>query len=201
MESNKIQEWKDNFIEKLNEQIWFQELKGKWEELDPQSKTNLKFGGFGLGVLVTLIFTFTFIWNVHSLKKELSEKRALLSTIQNANDEVRRLRENIPNVGLEDRGPWTNYFETLAGTAGFDKSSINISQEKPGASTDQTKESLFDISLKHLNIKQIVRYTFALESGQRPIKLRNLQIDTKNDPNGYLDATLAVSAFSMVKHD
>ena len=50
-----------------------------------------------------------------------------------------------------------------------------------------------------MNIKQVVRYAASLESGSRPIKLRNLLIDTKTDPSGYLDATLALSAFTLVE--
>ena len=62
---------------------------------------------------------------------------------------------------------------------------------------DQAKEAMFDLKLKHVTIRQVVRYAFFLESGGKPVKLRNLTIDTKGDPSGYLDATLAVSGFAV----
>jgi hypothetical protein len=93
--------------------------------------------------------------------------------------------------------PWHAYFESLAPNAGLDKSSLSVNSEKVGASNDQSKETLFDLNLKHVSIKQIVRFALALESGQKPIKLRNLSIDTKDDPAGYMDATLAISVFTL----
>ncbi len=202
MESNsKFRELLDQFTDKLNEQQWFQELKSKWEELDPQSRTYLQFAGVGAGILSVFFIILSSIWSVHSLKKELSEKRALLSYIQAANDELFRLKETGSNVAGKDRegGSWTNHFESLGATAGIDRSTVSVSSEKPGPSSEQTKEVLYEISLKHVNIKQIVRYAFALENGQRPVKLRNLSIETKNDPTGYLDASLSVSGFTLVE--
>jgi hypothetical protein len=200
--SEKLSEWMKSVTEFLNEQVWFQQLKGKWEELDPQSRIYLKFAGVGCGILLAFIFLISSIWSVHSLKKELADKRNLLSVIQNANDEVFRLRSAIPGglpVGGDKEGTtWSDYFESMVPSIGVDKSAISVASEKAGAANEQSKETLFELSLKHVNIKQVVRYAFALENGQRPVKLRNLTIDTKEDPTGYMDATLAVSAFTVV---
>jgi len=86
----------------------------------------------------------------------------------------------------------------MAGNSGIDKSGITASPEKAGESSEQTKETLVDLNLKHVSIKQVVNFAVALESGARPVKLRNLQIDTKADPTGYMDATLSVSGFTPV---
>lgn len=204
--SSKVREWMDTLIDYLNEQVWFQELKGKWEELDPQSRTNLQFAAFGIIILSVFFLILTVVWSVHSLKSELKEKRALLNTIQAANEEVRRIRDVVPNGGMpeggnREGGSWPTYFESLAQMSGCDKSNLSVSAEKAGSSTDQSKELLFDLNLKHVSIKQVIRYAFTLENGQRPVKVRNLLIDTKGDPTGYMDATLAISAFSLVKHE
>jgi type II secretory pathway component PulM len=199
--SAKIREWMDSAGEFLNEQVWFQELKGKWEELDPQSKIYLRFAAVGGGILLVIITILSVIWSVHSLKKELSEKRALLSMIQNANDEINRLKNSIPGgatAGSDRDEEWGAYFETVASTSGMDRGSISMGGEKAGASGDQSKEVLFEVTVKHVSIRQLIRYVLALESGRRPVKLRNLSIDTKGDPSGYMDATLAVSAFTLL---
>jgi hypothetical protein len=204
MESSaKLREWMGSISESLNDQVWFQELKTKWEELDPQSKLYLKFAGVGGGIIFVFVMIISFIWSVHSLKRELSEKQALLNQIQNANDEIYRLRSSVPGGGggraaEGDETPWHAYFENMAPASGIDKSSVTVASEKPGASGDQSKEVLIELQVKHISIKQLVRYALALESGQRPVKLRNLLIDTKGDPTGYLDATFAVSAFTVV---
>lgn len=198
--NSKFQEWFSKLSDRLNEQVWFQELKGKWEELDPQSRNYLKFGWIGILFFSVFLLIVSSIWNVYSLKGELSEKRSLLSTIQNANEEINHLRGSLPygsQRSAEAGGPWARYIESQMAAANLDKNNVTISPEKSGAVSEQTKESLLDITLKHVNIKQIIRFSVLLESGPRAIKIRNLSIDTKNDPSGYMDATLSISGFNL----
>lgn len=183
----------------LNEQEWYQELKGKWDELDPQSQIYLKLAaGIGL-VLAVLTIIINALWSVHKMKVELSEKNELLRMIQNANNELQQLKDTASGSSIMNSGgdPWGVYFSNIAGSSGIAKENLTISDEKNGSVTDLSKESLFDLNLKHVNIRQVVRYAFSLENGGRPIKLRNLQIDTKGDPEGFLDATLSVSSFAL----
>jgi hypothetical protein len=201
MESeSRLKEWLGSVSEKLNEQEWFQQLKAKWDELDPASKGYLKAGGLGGGILLLLIIVISSIWSVHSLKSELQEKQELLSMIQSANEELRALRETTSNVpaGGAAGGTWQSHFESVAGAAGIDKAAMTIGPEKPGSSSDTTKEALYDVALKHVSIKQVVRFAHALESGARPVKLRNMTIDTQSDKEGYMDATLNLSGFALV---
>jgi hypothetical protein len=201
MESNsKFKEILTSITDFLNEQAWYQDGKGKWEELDPASRQYLKLGAMGSALLLCLIFVVSSVWSVHSLKNEVAEKQELLNTIQTANEELRKLRETTGNISAASAGGgnWSSYFETVATTAGIDKAALSIGGEKPGSSSETSKETLYDVAVKHVSIKQVVRFAFGLESGGRPVKLRNLSIDTKADPQGYMDATLALSGFAMV---
>jgi hypothetical protein len=189
----------------LGEQEWFGQLKTKWEELDTESRLYIKAGSLVGGLLFLLFLVLSAVWSVHSLKSELADKTELVSSIQAANDELRRLRDETagspaasPGAATVGNGTWTSYFETVGGTAGLDKSMLTVSGDKPGTTTEQAKETLYDLSLKHVSIKQVVRYAFSLENGTRPVKLRNLAIDTHADPEGYMDATLAVSGFALI---
>lgn len=199
---NKLRDFFEKISQSIGEQQWAQELKAKWEELDLQSKVYLKIAIAASGLLLVLFAIFSSVWSVHKLKQELTDKRNLLSMIQNSTDELRRLQDALPDSALrgsvKEVGPWSTYFETLASGAGMDKSNLNISVEKPGTAGDQAKEVLFDIDLKHVNIKQVINYAVSLENGQRPTKIRNLEIKTKGDPTGYMDAAFAVSGFTMV---
>lgn len=192
----------DSFLETLGEQPWFIEAKGKWEELDPQSKTNLKLGILGGSVLLYLIFILAGLWNVHSYKREIAEKRNLLNSVQAASEEMRRLRDVVPQAAGESvGGPWVSYFEQIATTQGIDKANLQFSSEKAGANYELAKEALFDIVIKHVNIRQMTQFAATLETGSRPVKIRNLSVETKADAPGYLDVTLSVSGFNKVKND
>ncbi len=199
----KIQEWANGISDSLNEQQWFQELRGKWDELDPQSKTYLKFAVGVATALALLFMLLSAIWQVHSLRTEYEEKTSLVQLIQNAHDEIRRLREAAPSATLptgkeEAAGAWLPYFESTAESAGIDRTNVSLQSEKAGQATEYSKEALIELGVKHVNLKQLVHWVSSLESGRRPVKLRNLVVDTQDDPSGYLNATLALSAFTPI---
>lgn len=190
----------------LNEQEWFQQLKAKWDELDPQSRFYLKVAGMGGSALLVLFVLLSAMWNVHTLKRDYRDKMELLTLLDNANDELRSLRDVLPpefaaggsGAAGEEKVDWHNYFATAGTNAGLDAGAIEIGPEKNGLPMDQAKETMYDLKIKHVTIRQVARYAFFLESGGKPVKLRNLTIDTKSDLSGYLDASLAVSGFTVV---
>jgi hypothetical protein len=198
----KIKESWTGFTDSIEEQVWYQELKQKWEELDPQSRFYAKAASVGGTLLCIVVVVISSMWGVYKLKRDFAEKSDLLSTMQAANDELRRLKDaNASAVSTavgENAGPWSPYLESVAAAAGLDRSTLEIGAEKPGNNTDSSKEALLDVTLKHVSIKQVVRLAFQLENGARPMKLRNLSIDTQSDPTGYMNATLAVSGFTLV---
>ncbi len=189
----------------LSDQVWFQELKAKWAELPPQQQTYVKYGSILLLLLICFGWVMKSAWGVRSLKKELAEKQAIIQLIQSANDEMRRIKDTIPSSyssgGKGDSQPWSAYFDSVATTSSIDKSALTLGSEKPGKKSDLTVESLFEISIKHISIRQAVRMMHHLENGQRPVKVRNMAIDTKADPAGYIDVTLQVSAYSLQGDD
>ena len=201
---DKLKELWEKISQSIAEQPWAQEFKGKWDEIDAQSKLYIKVAAGALGVCLLIFATLSSMWNVHKLKQELAEKRNLLTMIRNSTEELRKLQDSLPasaaakSESKDASGPWTPYFETLASNAGLEKANYSISSEKQGTSSDQSKEALFDIDLTHVNIKQVINLAVALENGQRPSKIRNMNITTKGDPTGYMDATLSVSGFTMV---
>jgi general secretion pathway protein M len=197
--SSKISQWMTSVSDWLNDQEWFQQIRGKWDELDAQSRMYLKFAmGGGLAALL-LFMTLSYAWGVRRQRLELGEKNDLLTLMKNAGDEVRRLRDANAafNPAEGESSAWGPYLETQAGTAGIEKASMTISPEKTGTGSELAKESMIEVALKHVSIRQIVRLAFQLENGTRPVKLRNLVVDTKADPTGYMDATLHLSAFNL----
>jgi type II secretory pathway component PulM len=188
----------DSVVDLLNEQEWFQQVKAKWDELDPQSRLYLKVAGLVAGVLLFLYLILSSLWGVHSLKRDLAAKTELLSMIDNANEEIRRLRESGATALTSDIGAtsWSDYFDSTATASSIDKGIMTVSSSKPGTGGDVAKEELFDLSLKKANIRQVIKLAYNLENGMRPVKVRSISIDTGADPSGFLDATLSVSAFT-----
>ncbi len=202
------QSWTTSFTQWLNEQEWFQPLKAKWEELDPQSRIYLQLSMIAVGALFFAYLTLSSILSVRTLRREVADKSAMLAQIQSANDEIKRLKSvnsslssAVEAASGEASGPWAPYLEGLATQIGIGHDSFVVGDGKPGATSDLSKEMLYDLSVKKVNVHQLVRLAYAIESGGRPVKLRDLTITTAPDLSGYLDAVLSVSAFSMVKSD
>jgi hypothetical protein len=199
---SRLGQWLTKISDKLGEQVWFQQLKAKWEELDPQSRTYLKAAAGGGGALLVVVMLLSSMWSVHRLKNEVNEKTALLNMINAANEEMHQLHDSLPGGGAPapaggEAPNWSTYLETTANAAGVDKANLDISPEKPGPAGDLAKESLINVTLKKVGIKQVVRFAFQAENGAKPVKVRNLSIDVKDVSAGMMDASLSLSAFAI----
>lgn len=201
---SRLKRWMGSAGDWLNDQSWFQELRAKWDELDAQSRLYLKGAAAGAAGLLVLSVLLSSLWSVRSLRNEFAEKSELLNTLQNATTELRRLREtSAAGAGGPgtteggEAGAWPAFFESVAAQTGIAKESLTVSTASSGASSEQTKELLYDLTVKKANIRQLVRFAFQLEGADRPVKLRNLALDTQAGASGYLDAVLSVSAFTV----
>ena len=193
---SKLRHFFDQFMEKLEGQQWFQQLKAKWDELDPMAKLYAKLGGALGTLLLIFIFVFGSMLQVRSLKKELEAKIQLRMVIQSATEEMRALRAKTGGLGTGggDAGGWQQAVKTAATNAGIDETSLEIGPDKPGDKKGSTPETLVEVKAKRISIKQLVRYAMQIETGSTPAKLRNLTVQAE-DPEGYMDVTLALSIF------
>ena len=187
-------------VDAIQEKSWFQQLRSKWDELDAQSKTYIQGAS---AVFAVLALGWLFIgswWSVHSLKNEIAEKDEIIRMIQFANSELHSLKEQIPPSARSNDSvsaqPWSNYFENVAGMAGIDRGSLNISTETAGKTHEFSKEGLYEVNLRQINVKQLTKFSFQIENGQRPVKIQKLLIETKPDLSGYMDAKFSLVTYT-----
>lgn len=205
-----------NLSEKIQDQVWFQQLKAKWDELDARAKTAVKYASLIGSIVVGVGLVGTSLYAVSDKKDEIDRKTALIAKIQSSQDELRRLREVTSRFAGGDAAPWTQFLQDKAGEIGLDPAVVTVGAEKligektkeapkakdakaaaPAPAADAPEETVVDVSLKKINVRQLVKYLQAIENSGRTVKLRKLQIDTAPDESGYLDASLAVSAFRL----
>ena len=188
-----FERFKSELNDTLESQAWYQELRSKWEEVDPQTRLYVQAGSFAAGVLLLVGTSLGFVLHVYGLKHEISEKSDLLQMVRSAQDELERMRTQTSGSGSETI-QWAPLIEAQATQAGLDKSQVNVSPEKPIAKSNPSNESLIEIELKKLNLKRLIRFAVALETHPQPIRERTLQIDAK-DPEGWLSGKMSVSVF------
>lgn len=194
---DRFSEWTGKISETLEKQVWYQEAKSKWEELNPKSRQRITLITLLSGFLIATSLSITYWFHVKSIERDLYQKLSIIELINNSADELRSMRASRP--GGSHSGNWADYFKEVAQNANVDPSIINVSDEKQatGSAKSLTKESYFTVTLSKSNIIQITQFAYELENGTRPVKLKQLDLDTHQDAEGYIDAKFAVSAFSF----
>ncbi len=191
-----IQKW----VDRVQEQPWFQNLRAKWDELDGQSRVYLQ-GAAAVAVVLTAGWlVLGSWWNVRSLRNEIAEKDEILKMVQSSAGELRTLREQIPAQARGSEGetqPWAAYIEALAGQVGVEAANIEVSTESAGQNRELSKETFLDVTVKKVNVRQLTRFSYQMENGRRPVKIRRMQVETHPDMSGYLDVRLSLAAYTM----
>ena len=186
-------------IESIQEQAWFQQLRAKWDELDAQSKIYLQWAGSAAGVLLVGWIFFGTLWQVHRLKSDIQQRDELIRLVQSANEEMSELKSQIPSNAASGASTQSlkDYLTGIASTANVPATTLEVAAEKAGSNREGPKETLAQVTLKKVNVSQMIRFIFQMENGSRPIKLRNLSVETHSDQSGYLDVILQVSSFTL----
>jgi hypothetical protein len=189
-------------LSRLEEQSVYIAAKAKWDELDAQSQLYLKGAGAVLSAGGLIFLALTLAVQTYSLRSEILAKQKLLSLLQTGTEELKTLQETLPpnRASLETASGTTQMFiDSVAQAAGVDRAALNVSNEttvpEGKGETSAFKETTIDLTLKRIGIRQLVRLMYGLENSSRVAKVRNLQIDTKLDPEGYLDAVITASVF------
>ncbi len=189
--------------DKIQDQIWYQQGKVKWDELDGKTRMAIKYGSLTALTLGLAVLVVNSALSVSRQKKDLNDKLALIQKIQAAQDEMRKLKQvTSMAAGGNNPGPWNTYFENQATAAGISPDSLTVSSEKGvsgGVKKEESRhtESIIEVVAKKINVRHLVGFVFNIENGGRTAKVRSLQVDTQPDESGYLDVTVVVSAFTL----
>jgi hypothetical protein len=204
-----------SFTDKIQDQVWFQQLKAKWDELDHRSKSILRYGSLIGGVALVIGLVGTTMMSVAATKGEIDRKLSLIRKIQSSQDELRRLKDITSRFSGGGEEPWAQFLQQKALAAGLDPAGVQVASEKvvetksapapkgkdgkpaPAAPANGPEETVIEVGLKKINVRQLAKYVHEIENGGRTVKVRRLVVDTAPDESGYLDMSVTVSAFKM----
>lgn len=206
--------------DKIQDQVWYQQGKAKWDELDGRAKTAIKYASLIGSAVLIVAFVGSSLYSVAEQKREIEEKLGLIQKIQSAQDELRRLRDVTSRFNGGGEEPWGQFIQSKGAPAGIDPSTIQIASESvvtggasaPAAKTAKSpkdsketavtsgagpEETVVEATLAKVNVRQLTKFMHEIENGGRTVKVRRLKIDTQPDESGYLSATIVVSAFRL----
>lgn len=197
--------------DKIQDEVWFQQIKEKWDNLEPTEKFYVKLGGLGSALLGSVIALAVFAYSTHSLTKMKRIKSDIALFISNSSDEIRKLRAitgtqppvlsapaaSASPTPIAQTAPviWSSVFDSIMSTANIDRSKVSYFVEKPGGQIGSTKELLYDVTVQEINLRQAVKLAVQLESASQPIKVRHVSLANVG-ALGAMNVKFAISAFS-----
>jgi len=150
--------------------------------------------------LLLQLVVFPLIDNRRRVQRGIEAKTEALRTMATLSDDYARLQEDALGTKQRLAGRQKNftlfsYLEKAAGEAAVKK---QIKYMKPSASSVKGpfKESLVEMKLERVTLKQLTGYLQKIESPQDLVSIRRISIQSSKGEDGYLDAVLQVLTLS-----
>lgn len=133
---------------------------------------------------------------VNGLKAAIEEREDLIGYLQRSADNIKQFKAQQASSNTDVSSPLPTFVESVISRAGLDRGKTEIGAEHPGTEEKESVEMLLDVKLSQVNLRQLSQFMFqATEMGSgRGLNIKDLIVDTKNDPTGFLDATVTLAA-------
>lgn len=194
---NAINEFVKSASEWLTEQSWFDDLKMRWQDLDPRSRGYFKLGAMGVGGVIAFFMMISVLSGVTGARSDYYARLEMLGTLDSATAEMKSLKRR---TGMDSGGeiptPWADRFGRIANESSIDPSAMIVGPETPGKQNELVKEGIFDLSFKNITIRQLVGFLVKLQMSGSPARLDNIEVNTVG-AEGYMDAKTRVTALTV----
>lgn len=180
-------------IESFKDSNTYQTLNNQYQQLSPEQQKAVRWGGVGLSVFLLFYFIFSATEAANSVKNEYFEKQELLSLVNRAGDEIRRLKGQNANLAMPADLNWSTVLTNVVTGQGLPADALQIAKESPGVSQSMIQETLIEAEIKGIFIRPLVQLLYQIEHNSPPMKLKGLQIEPAAD--GQLNARLVLSGF------
>jgi len=182
------------YLQQLKEQEWYQQIQNSYQQLSPEQQNYVKWGSISSIAIIGIYFTWSIVQSSNSIKSEYFEKQELVQQLNQSSDEIRRLKGQNSGVSQNATANWKTSMQSFAATQGLPPDSVDVTKETPGISQNVIQETLLEVQLKGLGIRQLVPILFQMEHAQPPMKLKGINIES-NASDGMLNAKLNLSGY------
>ncbi|MBS1958680.1 MAG: type II secretion system protein M [Bdellovibrionales bacterium] len=192
--SDKLSEQWNSALENLKDQSWYQQAQSSFQQLSPEQQNYVRWGSIAASVLLLFYFIFSAAQSANAVKDEYRDKQELLTTINQAGDEIRRLKGQ--NAGFSTgagSASWKAILQNIASQQGLTTESLEVSKESPGSSQSMIQETLVEANIKGIFVRPLVGFLYQVEHNSPPMKLKGLQVE--NGAEGALNVKMILSGF------
>lgn len=176
----------------------FQQVKGRYDELDSQAKLYVNLGAVALVVFFVFFTILLGMAKLSRMKSDINEREELIGYLQRSSDQIRQLKaQQSASRGVDTTSPLPEFVGNVLMAAKIAEDKAEIGQERTGAQDKETVEALLDVKLSQVNLRQITQFLFTLteQGSARSLNIKDLTIDTKSDPSGWMDAAVTISSY------
>ena len=187
------------FWESIRDSETYQQLKLKYDELDSQTKLYVNLGTLGGVIFAVFLSLVISMAKLNGLKSEINDREELIGYLQRSSDQIKQAQaaqRNSNNTG-DTTSPFGTLVNNALQTLNIDPAKAEVGSEHPGTQTKTAAETLLDVKLTQVNLRQIQALLFTLgeEGAPRSVSFKDLTVDTKGDPSGWMDANFVVSTW------
>ncbi|MCO5141523.1 MAG: hypothetical protein M9962_00365 [Oligoflexia bacterium] len=187
-----------SFVQRLKtefrEQVWDNDqvlkLRQKFAELDTQTQSYILIGGFSFFVFILLITFFTFWGKTISMKNDIAAMEEQIRSTQMIGTKIEEYKIAARS---QNQDPILRDFDIGADLAAFAERATQKSLiPKDNVKIEEEKKSSIKIDLSRISLRQLVRILFLIEQSGATTAVESLNVDTKDDPEGYLWSTITI---------
>jgi len=153
-------------------------------------------GGFIALFLIVQFIVFPFLDKREAMKRGIEAKWSGLKEIRMLKTEYEAYRKGAlgmqSHLARREKGfTLFSFLEQAAGTAGV-KDHIKYMKPSDAPGDGRLKESMVEMKLDRINLKQLVDYLYLIESPEQVVSIKRLSITDAKGAAGYLDAVMQV---------
>lgn len=175
----------------FREKVWDSEqalkLRQKFSELDTQTQSYILIGGFA-GFVTILLLTFFLLWGkAISMKNQIAQFDEQIRLAQKTAVRIEELKSQEKSRSsdfllrdFEVSGSADSFAERVGTKSLIAKSSVEVTPGKAGAT----------MKLNKISLRQLTRALYLIEKSGSGASVEKLNVETKDDPEGYLWAEL-----------
>ena len=191
--SDSISEKLNSILVSIKDQDWYQRANNSFQQLSPEQQVYVRWGSIAASVALLFYFIFSAANAANSVKDEYFQKQELLTLINQAGDEIRRLKGQNSTLASTADQNWKQVLTNTVTAQGLQADALVITKESAGTSQSMIQETLIEAQLKGVFIRPLVQFLYQIEHNSPPMKLKGLQIEPGAE--GFLNVKMVLSGF------
>ncbi len=118
------------FLAQMKEQEWYQQIQSAWQQLSPEQQTYAKWGSIAGSFILMAYLTFNVVQSSSGIKNEYFEKQELVQSLNQASDELRRLKGQSSGFSQSTSASWKTTVQSLVAAQGLQPDAVEVLKVK-----------------------------------------------------------------------